>query len=128
MNSCEAFIYDNYKMSLTDDEMKNIVYTYVESGFPVIIGIDVSKASWWDGNQPDYHSIVLIEHTMNDKTGEINGFIVHDESRFPYILVYEDELFRCWDIPDNVKENAGISKNTKIRTAVVGVPPVIGVG
>ncbi len=128
MNRCEAFIYDSYKMGLTDDEMKNIVYAYVESGFPVIIGIDVSKASWWDGHQPDYHSIVLIGHTMDDKTGEINGFIAHDESRFPYILVYEDELLRCWDIPDHAKENAGISKNTKIRTAVVGVPPVIGVG
>ncbi len=128
MNNCEAFIYDSYTMGLTDEEMKNIVYAYVESGFPVIIGVDVSKTSWWDDYPPNYHTIVLIGHTIDCETGEINGFIAHDESKYPYLAIYEDELFECWDIPDHLKENSGVTKNTKIRMAVVGVPPVIGVG
>lgn len=128
MNNCEAFLYDSWKMRLTDDEMKNIIYAYVESGFPVIIGIDVSKARWWDGHPPGYHSIVLIGHTIDGKTGKINGFIAHDESRFPYITINEEELLKVWDIPEETKKKYLEDPKKPIRMAAVGVPPVVGVG
>lgn len=128
MNNCETFLYDSQKMEFTDDEMINIIYAYVESGFPVIIGIDVSKANWWDGHPPGYHSIVLIGHTIDEKTGKINGFIAHDESRFPYITISTKELLKMWDVPEETKEKYLEGHKKPVRMAVVGVPPVIEVG
>lgn len=128
MSNCEAFLYNSWKIGFTDDEMKNIIYAYVESGLPVIIGIDVSKVSWWDGHPPGYHSIVLIGHTIDEKTGKIDGFIAHDESRFPYVVLGEKELLKAWDIPEKTKRAQGLDPKKPIRMATVGVPPVIGVG
>jgi len=46
MNNCEAFVYDTALepvKSCSFDEMYNIIYAYVESGLPVILGVDVNK-------------------------------------------------------------------------------------
>lgn len=131
MNNCEAFVYDTtfepFK-SFSFDEMYNIIYAYVESGLPVILGVDVSKLPWWDNHPPGYHTIVLIGHTINKKSGEIDGFILHDETKYPYLEIKKDELKKAWDIPDEYKKLMGIPKGVAIRKAVVGAPPSVKAG
>lgn len=119
MNCCQSFIYNSFRMNLTDEEMINIIYAYVESKLPVIIGVDVSKLKWWDHARPGYHAIVLIGHTIDKRTGKINGFIVHDESKYPYLKISRNELLKAWDIPERNKS----SRREKHRVAVVGTPP-----
>lgn len=64
------------------------IYAYVESGIPVILGVQNTKwLSWWeDGDVP--HALVAIGHTMTEDGG-IDGLIVHDESRYPYQVLKE---------------------------------------
>ncbi|MDD3622715.1 MAG: hypothetical protein PHQ81_09950 [Methanofollis sp.] len=63
---------------LKSPDLENI-YEYVESGIPVILGInDTSDLPWWpDETQGDAHAIVAIGHTISDDNG-IDGLIVHD--------------------------------------------------
>ncbi|MCS4541696.1 MAG: hypothetical protein HY929_05170 [Euryarchaeota archaeon] len=122
MNNCNSFYYNNKLMDLSDDEMVNIIYAYVESGLPVIIGIDVSRVKWWDNHPTGYHSVVLIGHTIDGDTGKVNGFILHDESKYPYLTITSDELLNAWG---HKKDS---TNSQVIREAVVGVPPVVQVG
>ncbi len=126
MNGCEVFNYDSVSMGLSFDEMFNIAYAYVESGFPVVLGVDVSKLEWWEGHRPEYHSIVLIGHTLTKKTGKIDGFLLHDESRYPYLKIKKRDLKRAWDIPEENKSKD--RKDKPFRKAIVGVPPSVKVG
>ncbi len=74
-----------------EPSLRNI-YAYVESGLPVIIGIeDAYSLPWWkdkptreDTNQ-NKHALVVIGHTMT-KEG-VNGLIVHDVSTYPYQIL-----------------------------------------
>lgn len=112
MCECNSFYYHSEDQRLTDEQMINSLYSYVESGLPVIIGINVKEAKYWQELtriREGYHSIVAIGHTM-DK-GDINGFIFHDESLLPYVPLSKNELIKCWSIP-----------NSKAREAVVAVP------
>ena len=131
MNACEAFVYDTSMdpfKSFSFDEMYNIIYAYVESGLPVILGVDVSKLDWWDNSPPGYHTIVLIGHTIDKESGKIDGFIPHDESRFPYLEIKKDELKRAGDVPKTYKERMGIPEDVAIRRSVVGTPPAVKAG
>ena len=75
-----------------EPSLRNI-YAYVESGLPVIIGIeDAFSLPWWkdkpireDTNQ-NKHALVVIGHTMT-KGGSVNGLIVHDVSTYPYQIL-----------------------------------------
>jgi len=128
MNSCESFVYDTSMESFKNfsfDELYNIIYAYVESGLPVILGVDVSKLEWWDDHEPGFHTIVLIGHTMNKESGEIDGFILHDQTKFPYIEIKKDDLEKAWDTTDQYKKEMGYSEDTTIQKAVVGVPPAV---
>ncbi len=121
MNHCGTFYFNTDKSHLSDDDLINTVYGYVESGLPVILGVDVSKLYWWNikdekGNEkphdPSYHAIVIIGHTMSDE-GAVNGFIVHDESMFPYLRISKDQLLQAWKMVDEPR---------LIREAVMSVP------
>jgi hypothetical protein len=127
-NSCQSFIYNNIGMGLNDEEMFNIVYAYVESGLPVIIGVDVSKLSWWHNSQ-GYHAIILIGHTIDKRTGKIDGFLVHDESAYPYLEIKREELLNAWDITEDDKKLLPEQlREAKHRLAVIGTPPNVMVG
>lgn len=82
--------------NLTDDEIINTVYAYVESGFPVILGVDPSFLPWWKNKHHGYHSIVAIGHTMKDN--KVDGLIVHDESTYPYQEITFDQLMKAWHV------------------------------
>ncbi|KXB07763.1 hypothetical protein AKJ51_00180 [candidate division MSBL1 archaeon SCGC-AAA382A20] len=124
MNHCQSFVYNNTKMGLSDEEMIDIIYAYIESELPVILGIDVSELDWWGEVEEDYHAIVLIGHTMDESTGKIDGFILHDESKYPYLTIDIENLLRAWDIPDKAKDSPEVNH----RVAVVGTPPAIKFG
>jgi hypothetical protein len=90
------------------------LYAYVESGLPVILGVDTAKLDWWDHYIHSYHSIVAIGHTMQDN--KIDGFIFHDESRLPYQTLKKDDLLEAWC--KNGEEN-------HVREMLVAVPPEV---
>ncbi|QYZ78939.1 hypothetical protein E2N92_05620 [Methanofollis formosanus] len=79
----------NLNPRLKSPDLENI-YAYVESGIPVILGIkDTSYLPWWpDETEGEAHAIVAIGHTISDDN-RIDGLIVHDESTYPYQVLYE---------------------------------------
>lgn len=93
----------NLNPRLKSPNLENI-YAYVESGIPVILGInDTNYLPWWpDENEGEAHAIVAIGHTISDDN-RIDGLIVHDESTYPYQLLYEtlDSGTRIEDIIDS---------------------------
>gem|GEM_PF-1266896 len=86
------------------------IYAYVESGIPVILGIkDTKYLPWWsDESEGEAHAIVAIGHTISDDN-RIDGLIVHDESTYPYQVLY--------DVLDN-----GITIEDVIDSAIIPVP------
>lgn len=65
------------------------IYAYVESGIPVILGIEKAKMlEWWDGEGEEAHAIVAIGHTLS-KNDKVDGLIVHDVSKYPYKILNE---------------------------------------
>ncbi len=68
---------------------KENIYAYIESGIPVLLGIErAGDLPWWDDSIDGGHALVGIGHTLSDK-GEVNGFIVHDVSTYPYQVLKE---------------------------------------
>lgn len=64
------------------------IYAYVESGIPVLIGIEKAKyLPWWDDGD-EKHALVAIGHTLS-QDGELDGLIVHDVSKYPYQVLDE---------------------------------------
>lgn len=126
--NCAPFIYK--KRFDEFEEIFNIVYSYVESGFPVIIGIEVASAAWWKDftNEVGYHAIVVIGHTMDENSGEIDGFIVHDESTYPYLSISKEELKDMWGLFVTDKETGKLKEEPAFIQAVAGLPLGIGVG
>ncbi len=60
------------------------IYAYVESGFPVLLGIKRAKLlEWWDGKGDEPHALVAIGHTLSEDD-KVDGLIVHDVSKYPY--------------------------------------------
>ena len=110
----QAFYIINLSRNLSDEEMLMELYAYVESGLPVILGVDTAKLDWWDHYIHSYHSIVAIGHTMQDN--KIDGFIFHDESRLPYQTLKKDDLLEAWC--KNGEEN-------HVREMLVAVPPEV---
>jgi len=106
---------------LTDNQMLMELYSYVESGFPVIIGVDIADLKWWETSRHGYHSIVAIGHTM--KGNKIDGFIFHDESALPYQKLTNDELLNAWHVPPKPQSR----RNYKIREMLVAVPPQVSI-
>lgn len=115
MCSTNAFYITNRKLS--DDQILTTLYAYVESGLPVIIGVNTKNLPWWNVRGSGYHSIVAIGHTM--KNNAVDGFIFHDESVAPYQVLSKDELLKAWYMPK--------SGSKVIREAVVAVPPIVNV-
>ncbi len=116
MCNCFSFYTINVEHNLSDSQLLFTLYSYVESGLPVIIGVDVKDLKWWKPTKSGYHSIVIIGHTMNENG--IDGFIVHDESTYPYQILTNDELLDAFHTID--------SGDVKIREFVVAVPPEVG--
>lgn len=104
-----AFRYSNSKCPLCNEPLPNItcagcgtemphsflkptkenIYAYIESGIPVILGVDrAGDLPWWDADIDEGHALVGIGHTLS-KMGEVNGFIVHDVSKYPYQILQE---------------------------------------
>jgi len=106
-----AFYFDS--QTLGDDQLEFCLYAYIESGLPVIIGVDVGDLPWWNGHPPGYHSIVAIGHTMN--AGKVDGYLFHDESTLPYQRLTLAELTNAWHN----------HQNRALRQAVVAVPPSV---
>ena len=102
---------------LTDDEMLMEIYSYIESGLPVIVGVDVADLAWWDHHPRGYHSIVSIGHTMKDN--QISGFVFHDESVLPYQILSIGELLNAWHTPSSAH------LRHKTREMLVAVPPEV---
>jgi len=60
------------------------IYAYVESGLPVLLGIERAKLlEWWDGKGDEPHALVAIGHTLSEND-KVDGLIVHDVSKYPY--------------------------------------------
>ncbi|MDR2719922.1 MAG: hypothetical protein LBC03_03860 [Nitrososphaerota archaeon] len=114
-----------------DKAMIDQLYAYVESKFPVIIGVDSACLNWWKkDNKSEYHTLVVIGHTMKDN--KPNGFIVHDESVLPYQVIENAELMSAWHQPmtremENYhKENPSEEpSNAVVREFLVAVPPEV---
>lgn len=115
LNRCGAFYFNSEITPLSDKELADTIYAYVESGLPVILRVDVSKLRWWDNAPPSYHAIVLIGHTMDD-SGSIDGFVLHDESMFPYLTITRQDLLNAWKTA---------MEGDTIREAVMTVPPPV---
>jgi hypothetical protein len=114
---------DSSKKGYTDKEMEGILYAYIESHLPVILGVDANKLEWWKErkkSKESFHAILCIGHTM--KNDKINGYIFHDESAYPYQKLTTAGLLKAWRVP----ENYSLMKKP-IRYAVVGVPPNVTV-
>lgn len=116
MCNCNSFYTINKAHNLSDDNMLFTLYSYIESGLPVIIGVDVKDLKWWNTTESGYHSIVVIGHTMDN--GNVDGFIVHDESTYPYQILTNDELLKAFHT----------TTETETREFVVAVPPEVGLG
>jgi len=115
MCKCNAFYTSNEDYQLSDMEILFSLYSYVESGLPVIIGVDTKDLPWWNTNTSGYHSIVVIGHTMKD--GIVDGFIVHDESKYPYQVLTINELLSSFH---------GVDEFSSIREFAVAVPSKVG--
>jgi hypothetical protein len=117
--NCDPIIYDYTfvkKEALQIERPEQIIYRYLESGLPIIIGIDL------EGGQG--HAIVVVGHTFNPdfwwseasrlyynlpKTGQkraenivyhcsnswIQNFIVQDDNLGPYYFV-DTSFFKSW--------------------------------
>lgn len=125
MCNCNAFYTPNKDESenliLSDHQMLSSIYSYVESGLPVIIGVDVKEIPWWNVNYSGYHALVVIGHTMDEFT--IDRFIVHDESTYPYQILTMDEILKSFYTPSDNNNNNEIPN----REFVVAVPPEVRV-
>lgn len=65
------------------------IYAYVESGIPVILGVNnVRWLPWWPDRDGEAHAILAIGHTISEDN-RIDGLIVHDESTYPYQVLPE---------------------------------------
>ena len=114
-NHCGTFYFNSERMPLNEEGLINLIYAYVESGLPVLLGVDVNKLSWWGGHKPDNHALVIIGHQM-DNSGKISGFILHDESMYPYLTITKNELLVAW---------RAANEEEIIREAVVTTPPEV---
>ena len=122
-----AFYIVNKESNLTDNQMLTELYAYVESGLPVILGVDVAQLPYWPISK-GYHSIVAIGHTLEDN--KVDGFIFHDESLLPYVVLKKNELLDAWHVP--LKENGNktekkASANDYVREMLVAVPPGVSI-
>lgn len=64
------------------------IYAYVESGIPVILGVEKARyLPWWNGGD-ERHALVAIGHTLSED-GTVDGLIVHDVSTYPYKVLQE---------------------------------------
>lgn len=80
MNCGSKFSMSPVKM---EPNIENI-YAYVESGFPVVLGVEKAKLlEWWDGRGENPHALVAIGHTLSEDD-KVDGLIVHDVSTYPY--------------------------------------------
>lgn len=132
MSKCGAFVLDSSshidrsKKEYTEKEMEGILYAYVESGLPVILGVDANKLEWWDKSTKSKsvrgHAIICIGHTM--KKGKIDGYIFHDQSVLPYQTLSTKKLLKAWKVPRGEKYSL-FGKH--IMQAIVGVPPNVTV-
>jgi len=68
---------------------KENIYAYIESGIPVILGVErAGDLPWWDDTINEGHALVRIGHTLSNN-GDVTGFIVHDVSKYPYQVLKE---------------------------------------
>jgi hypothetical protein len=111
------YIINKETPALSDKQMLMELYAYVESGLPVIIGTDVADIPWWDTDHHGYHSIVAIGHTM--KGNRVDGFIFHDESQYPYLVMNNQKLLRAWHVP------GPSDPRDCVREMLVAVPPQV---
>jgi hypothetical protein len=110
---------------LSDRQMLNELYAYVESYLPVIIGVDTRDLSWWaNSSQQGYHVIVAIGHTMSDNN-EIDGFVFHDESALPYITLTNNQLLQAWHAPTENLPSEYQHITAPVREMIVAVPPEV---
>jgi len=98
MSGCNCFYYNSIAMMVDPEQMVNILYAYIESRLPVIIGASVAKLPWWEPGETGYHSLVAIGHTMSG--GKVDGFLFHDQSLLPYQKMKIDELRSAWVVPN----------------------------
>jgi hypothetical protein len=117
MSRAYAFYLNSNEPPFLDDErLLMSLYAYVESGLPVILGVDTSDLEWWKGaREQGYHSIVAIGHTMNNN--DIDKFIFHDESAFPYVTLTIEDLLKAWHIPRKYEYT-----DITVRELLVAVP------
>ncbi len=115
------YINSNEHPFLDDERMLMSLYAYVESNLPVIIGVDTNDLEWWAGaREQGYHSIVAIGHTMNKN--DIDKFIFHDESAFPYLTLNIEDLLKAWHIPRKFEYT-----DLTVRELLVAVPAEVSV-
>lgn len=112
-----AFYINNREDVLNDNAMILQLYAYIESGLPVILGVDTADVKWWKTTKHTYHSIVAIGHTMKDN--KVDGFIMHDESSLPYQVMTKRQLLSAWH-----KKNQKLPESF-IRESLVAVPPEV---
>jgi hypothetical protein len=128
MSDCGVFNLDSTRRidrpekRYTEKEMERILYSYIESRLPVVLGVDANKLPWWSksskSKNPRYHAIVCIGHTM--KRGKIDGYVFHDQSTFPYQILATKQLLKAWKLPES-----GSDSGKYTMQAVVGVPPAV---
>ena len=119
MSRAYSFYINNSEALLDDDRMLMELYAYVESGLPVIVGVDTRDLAWWNGaREHGYHSIVAIGHSMKDNMTD--GFIFHDESALPYQMLNSSDVLKAWHIPRLLEFS-----DTTVRELLVAVPPEV---
>jgi len=120
LRMCRAsafYIINKERPYLNDNQMLMELYAYVESGLPVIIGVNIADLEWWESSRDGYHSVVAIGYTTDDN--KVDGFIFHDESLLPYQKIKKDELLNAWHVPD-----PRLPRNY-VREMLVAVPPEV---
>ena len=111
------YVNNKVRPYLSDEQMLMELYAYIESGLPVILGVDTGDLPWWLRTRNEFHSIVAIGYTKEGN--ETTGFVFHDESAYPYKVLTTDQLLSTWHHKNQT------APNRFTRELLVAVPPQV---
>lgn len=87
-----------------------VLYAYIESEIPIYLVFkwnDLREELKYGGPSEDYHSVVAIGHTLNEK-GTVSNFVIHDVSCAPFLeiskkMIDENLVEALVILPEDVK-------------------------